>query len=674
MNNRAASSGDLPRTDDLLHAANDSARLFRRAYVSFVLVSLYLLTIALSADDELLFRDGELTTFRFFEVGLGVKASQYFVAAPWILVLLHLSFLILGTFLTQKIGEYLNALPAERSLQYNEMLRLLLPVPLAQLASGGSPGLAAWLLRLSGFTTMVFLPLVILGALQAQFLDFQSTRITWMHSGLILVDCALVWYLWPKVRRLYAKGIDQAPLLQQASTIVLFLFFLVIGPLVPDDAVMPVTAATPSAGGDGRRENNANRSGYIREWLRSLHTLDVRNRRLYMNAASASPTEACQDRTLAFNGAGRSYRGARLSEAVLCHAVLVGARLEGAEMSFARLHGADLSGAALDGAILSQTGLQDAVLVRARLRQADLGGAQLQLADLRGASLQGANFALAELQRARLDGAGMQGADLGSAGLQGASLVWARLQGADLRGALLRGADLSNAQLQTAILARADLVGAKLIDARLWMADVSNADLQGATLINARLQGADLQGAQLQGVVSLPTNASRLPDLIRRFKESIQRRIEEETELATVVFDGGIIQEDLDLVIQEMAGYTVDEYFRIQVGPDGSEVAEVVEDAVPRFIEEVRAHVGTSATLGTPTLASDRGATIGRYTASDTERWIARHAEDVCVTERFDPEYFDRGFLRRWAEASPCSEEDVRISIEDLRIEGIEVR
>lgn len=127
---------DTPRVRELLQAANDSARLFRTVFLSFMIVALYVLIIALSASDELLFEDGPL---RAPILNVSVQTSHFFIGTPGILLLLHLNLLIQAIFLARKVENYRQALPAEiGQSRRQEMLRLLFPVPLAHLS--GAPG------------------------------------------------------------------------------------------------------------------------------------------------------------------------------------------------------------------------------------------------------------------------------------------------------------------------------------------------------------------------------------------------------------------------------------------------------------------------------------------------------------------------------------------------------
>ena len=113
---------------------------------------------------------------------------------------------------------------------------------------------------------------------------------------------------------------------------------------------------------------------------------------------------------------------------------------------------------------------------------------------LLGARLQGADLSVAQLQGARLILAQLLGADLSEARLEGAHLSDAQLEGADLIGAQLQGAHLEDAQLQGADLSGAQLEKADLSDAQLQGADLFGAQLEGADLRGAQLERVDMYG------------------------------------------------------------------------------------------------------------------------------------------------------------------------------------
>ena len=328
---------DTPRNIELLRAANDGARLFRAVFVSFAVVALYFLIIALSADDELLFKDGPL---RAPILNVSVRASHYFIGAPCILLLLHFNVLIQASLLVGKVTDYKRALCPQQVHELKpEMLRLLLPVPLVQIAAGYSSSVPQWALKLFNFLTLSVLPLVTLGVLRTQFLAFQDSWITGLHSVVLVTDGLLVAAVWQQVRELYPERRSWGGRNSLALVSLFVGAFLLVGPLSCTLSEMTRPDGSPLLRELDRR-------------LEALSTLDVQNKRLYLRSEVTAPEEACRDATLALNLAGRSYVNANLSESILCNAILTGAQLQGANLREARLDGADLRDAALQGADL----------------------------------------------------------------------------------------------------------------------------------------------------------------------------------------------------------------------------------------------------------------------------------------------------------------------------------
>ena len=182
----------------------------------------------------------------------------------------------------------------------------------------------------------------------------------------------------------------------------------------------------------------------------------------------------------------------------------------------------------------------DPIKCKAYLNEAYLAGS-----DLRGYRLQHSNLIGAELRGASLWGAQLQEADLRDAHLQGVDLFVAQLQGADLRDAQLQGADLTRAHLQEADLRDAQLQGADLTGAHLQEADLRRAELQGAQLQQAEIemQGAYMHQIELShktrmGGSDLRGASSYEGESLMKFQERIESQIDQETDLAGVVFDG----------------------------------------------------------------------------------------------------------------------------------------
>jgi uncharacterized protein YjbI with pentapeptide repeats len=166
-----------------------------------------------------------------------------------------------------------------------------------------------------------------------------------------------------------------------------------------------------------------------------------------------------------------------------------GARVRGLD-----LYGADLRGQDLSELPLAETDFTMALLTGAKLERADLSYAVFDLgslkdANLRNAMLYGASVQDCATTGARFDGAVLTASRLENAPLDGCSFQNAVLPHVNLRGASLQscdlsGAILSGAWLESAALSRSCLAGANLTGAYLAGAFLNEAILDGETRLN----------------------------------------------------------------------------------------------------------------------------------------------------------------------------------------------
>ena len=235
-------------------------------------------------------------------------------------------------------------------------------------------------------------------------------------------------------------------------------------------------------------------------------------------------------------------------------------------------------------------------------------------ANLQGSWLNGANLNRARLQSANFSGAHLQGAELQEAKLQGANLRGAYLQETKLYSAHLHGVDLMEAKLQVSDLRKARLYGANLVKTELQMADLfdshlqgttfEHARLQGATLVSARLQGANLVDASLQGA---RLNHARLQgihfnDSTMSFIERMRDRVDQENESNIAIFEGGLMQEDVDSLAEGMPN----------------------ENAKMSLRKKLEPHIGKREKKQLP---EDSSAVTGAYTKEEAEQWIAEYKQ-----------------------------------------------
>ncbi len=534
---KAAARGRAPRqpapklgtkeVEALADALNHSAERVQTLWFSFLTFMLYLAIATGTTTHRMLFLESPLN---LPVLNIALPLLGFYILTPVIFVVLHFYMLLNLVLLARTAKSFedslARAIPEDGEARENFRMRIENTL-FVQLLVGGRlerEGLNARLLSLMALITLALAPVVLLLYVQIKFLPYHSEWITWLHRGLLALDLALVWTLWPGYRsgwgvRLWPKrswwlvvpGIGSAAALAYAVLVATF----------PDERMYLATSLN---------------SGLERHWYLSLshttnrdrkpdwydsyappNTLDLHGEDLIDDAKLARIIEKNESSTDAHRWVatlslkkrdltGANLEGADVRHVDFSHAILNRANLDNAWAEKAhlddnaQLRGATLDNAQLQGSSLEHAQLQDATLNSTRLQGASLGEAQLEGASLYGAELQGADLKGAQLLDSRkLDYATLQGASLDRTELQGVFLDGAWLQGASLHGAALQGARLHEARLQGASLHEAQLQGADLSGAQLQGANLTDAQLQGASLDFARLQGVSLDHAQLQG-------------------------------------------------------------------------------------------------------------------------------------------------------------------------------
>ena len=285
----------------------------------------------------------------------------------------------------------------------------------------------------------------------------------------------------------------------------------------------------------------------------------------------------------------------------------------------------------LSGSYLCGIVLQDAQFQRARLRNAQFQGARLQNAQFQGARLQNAQFQRARLQNAQFQGAWLRNAQFQRAQLQNAQFQGARLQNAQFQRVQLRNAQfqrallqnaqfqralLRNAQFQRARLRNAQFQRAQLRDAQFQGALLTNAQFQGALLMNAQFQGAWLRNAQFQGCVS--DGPTQWND---SFSKQIMQRVGKDAELSGAIFAGGIQQEDLYRMVEELG-----------------HIEEMSHEELDEFRNVMAEHVDKPERRGADAIPEQfRGnVALGAYTEAEAKQWIASYEESMKAAVSLD--------------------------------------
>lgn len=464
-------SGHQNDEKDVIKTTNDAIKAMRTVALTFVVTILYLGITAASTTHAQLLREHHLTLPL---LGAEVPVFDFFRIAPWMVVALHLIFLLQILFLFREL----------RALGDGEDERVLPSIFTEATRRRDRVSLLAVVVRFAVFLLILLLPLGLLALMQAKFLAYHEPRITFrLHKLPALVELLLCVWLVPQIlshdrrwrsfwkfRHPWGRGYF---LLSRLPVLGTWLFFFLFSWWL---AVVP-----------GERQQG------VRQWfvekLKVRPYLDVSGQRL-VDPATWQPVSDPALRFATLNLSKRDLRGADFSHAVLPGADFRGADLRGASFVGADLRGADFSPLEGDAA--------GAVRRTTDLTRADFTGAVLDGARLSGAKLTWAKFPRARLRSARLDGADLRRADLSTARLEGASLRHARLTGAVLDGATLECADLYavDAEGLQAVAVHASRAG--LRRARLFGSTFVGADLRASDLSDAVAGGGDFRGADLR--------------------------------------------------------------------------------------------------------------------------------------------------------------------------------
>ena len=490
---KVAPSDELPefakKADDLeaiKKAVDDAASVSGGLWLSYLFVLFYLAVAAGAVTHaDLFFEKAVKLPF----LGIELPLVAFFLLAPILFVIVHAYTLVHLVMLTDKAKRYHQALYAqiedadggetERRKETRDKLRRQLPSNIfIQFLAGPSDlreSAFGWLLRGIAWITLVVAPALLLLTIQIQFLPYQNGLVAWTQRIALLVDLALVWWLWRKVLS-GGERVATAPrpsLIAAGMGLLFSLLAIVFSCAIAtfpgewQEDLLAKSSGTTWVVAAHNRLFSAEPDEFTHRRFPFSNTLVLPGLNVYEGLGIDDPEKA-KWRDFVFRPRGRDLRGAIFALASLPRVDFTGAKLQGAQLLGAQLQGASLDKAQLQGASLDTAQLQGASLNSAQLQGASLDLAQLQGADLFGAQLQGAWLANAHFQGARLTGAQLQGAWLAGAQLQGALLDGAQLQGVSFSGATLKATDLSNAYLW-----RSNQAGnpATLSAIRMWEVD-----------------------------------------------------------------------------------------------------------------------------------------------------------------------------------------------------------
>src|SRR5215831_14321746 len=187
---------------ELQRAVNDTAGKTSVLWTTFITFELYLVIAFGSVKHRDLFLENPI---KLPLLNVDLPLVGFFVVAPTVLVIFHFYVFLQLLGLADKAKDYsallLEDAPAASDRQY---LRQRLDVfPILQFLAGPRAqrtGFRGFSLRLMAWITLVGTPVLILLQGQVTFLPYHREWIVWLQRITVLIDLALIWYFWVRLR------------------------------------------------------------------------------------------------------------------------------------------------------------------------------------------------------------------------------------------------------------------------------------------------------------------------------------------------------------------------------------------------------------------------------------------------------------------------------------------
>ncbi len=229
---------DTKEAEAFAAALNHSAERVQTLWFSFLTFMVYLAIAAGTTSHRMLFLESPLN---LPVLNIPLPLLGFYILTPVIFVVFHFYMLLNLVLLARTAKAFEDALvrafPEDGEVRENFRMRIENTL-FVQLLVGGRlerEGINAKLLSWMALITLALAPVALLLFLQIKFLPYHSEPITWWHRGLLALDLALVWTLWPGYRsgwgvRLWPKiswwlvvpGIGSAAALAYAAMVATF--------------------------------------------------------------------------------------------------------------------------------------------------------------------------------------------------------------------------------------------------------------------------------------------------------------------------------------------------------------------------------------------------------------------------------------------------------------------
>src|SRR5215472_17520549 len=350
---------------ELQKALNEAAGKASVLWTTFITFQLYLAISFGSVTHRDLFLE---TSIKLPLLNVDLSLVGFFVVAPLVLLIFHFYLFLQLLGLASKAKDYNTLLVDEAPVASDRRyLRQRLDVfPILQFLAGPSDqrtGFRGYSLRLIAWITLVGTPVLILLQAQVTFLPYHREWIVWLHRVAVLIDLALIWYFWSRLRS------DDEPIgwvprkakmyLGGAGTlcVVIFSIDLALFPAEWVDEHLP-DFYVPTTWRPHWSEKDDWKSLYALLFQGAVDEVSGRpgsvfsNRLVLTNQRFVVDPEKLDKITVSHFFRGRDLRLAVLNFADLRKADFTGAQLQGASLEGAQLQGALLIEAQLQGASL----------------------------------------------------------------------------------------------------------------------------------------------------------------------------------------------------------------------------------------------------------------------------------------------------------------------------------
>jgi hypothetical protein len=195
---------DTEEAEALAAALNHSADRVQTLWFSFLTFMLYLAVATGTTTHRMLFLESPL---KLPVLNIDLPLLGFYILTPLIFIVFHFYMLLNLVLLARTAKSFEDALerafPKDGEARENFRMRIENTL-FVQLLVGGRlerKGINAWLLSWMALITLALAPVALLLMFEIMFLPYHSEKITWLHRGLLALDLALVWTLWPGYRR-----------------------------------------------------------------------------------------------------------------------------------------------------------------------------------------------------------------------------------------------------------------------------------------------------------------------------------------------------------------------------------------------------------------------------------------------------------------------------------------